>query len=320
MINPKVSVIIPVYNTEAYIEDSLRCIMNQTLKELEVIVVNDGSTDNSLDIINKIAQEDERIQVYSQRNQGQSVARNAGLEMARGEFLYFMDSDDLLSADALEACFNKCCKQEVDFVYFDGDILYEGNRPALSWDYHRTNDFDEKEIYEGISLFNRMLDTSTHRAVPWLLFIRSSFMNEIGLKFYPGIIHEDELFTVILYLTAMRVGCIKRTLAKHRVRSSSTMTTKYSYRNVDCYFTVIAQLLGYARTKDASVRKVVDKYVSYTLNPVFQTAFSLPLKDRMKTLWFAIRHNYLKYIRVKSILILLLKKYISPSTKRQRLD
>ena len=320
MINPKVSVIIPVYNTEVYIEDSLRCIMNQTLKELEIIVVNDGSTDNSLDIINKIAKEDERIQVYSQKNQGQSVARNVGMEMARGEFFYFMDSDDLLVADALEVCFNKCCEQEADFVFFDGDILYEGNRPALSWDYHRTNDFDEKEIYVGISLFNRMLDTSTHRAVPWLLLIRSSFMNNIRLKFYPGIIHEDELFTVILYLKAMRVGCIKRSFAKHRVRSSSTMTTKYSYRNVDCYFTVITQLLGYAQTKDILVRRVVDKYVSYTLNPVFQTAFSLPLKDRLKIILVAMRHNYLKYIHAKNMLILLFKNYISPSTKRQRLD
>lgn len=82
--NPKVSVIIPVFNTEAYLEEAVRSIMNQTLKALEIIIIDDGSTDNSLTIIKKLAQEDIRIKWLTQQNSGQSVARNIGIENARG--------------------------------------------------------------------------------------------------------------------------------------------------------------------------------------------------------------------------------------------
>lgn len=309
MNTPKVSVIIPVYNTEAYIEESLRCIMNQTLKEIEIIVINDGSTDGSLTIINELLKEDTRMVVWSQPNQGQSVARNAGMEKATGEFIYFMDSDDLLLPETLDCCYEKCVKDNLDFIFFDGDIFCEDGQPSLLWDYHRTKGFLENKTYDGVELFNTMLDTATHRAVPWLLLIRKRFMDDISLRFYPGIIHEDELFTSILYLEASRVSCLKQNFAKHRVRGSSTMTTKYSYRNVDCYFTVILQLLRYAKIKDERIQKIVDKFAAYTLNPVFQTAYSLPLKDRLKALVVAIRCGYLKYIKRKSLLVLLLKKY-----------
>ena len=100
MNNPKVSVIIPVYNTEAYVEQTLRSIMGQTLRDIELIVVNDGSTDGSLSVLERIATGDDRIRLYTQPNKGLSQTRNAGIARARGEFIYFMDSDDLLEPDA----------------------------------------------------------------------------------------------------------------------------------------------------------------------------------------------------------------------------
>ena len=98
----KVSIIIPVYNTEKYIRQTVESIMSQTLKELEIIIINDGSTDESLKIVEKLALQDNRIQTYSQANQGVSVARNEGIARAQGEYIYFMDSDDLLDTDALD--------------------------------------------------------------------------------------------------------------------------------------------------------------------------------------------------------------------------
>ena len=108
MNNPKVSVIIPVYNTEAYVEQTLRSIMGQTLRDIELIVVNDGSTDGSLSVLERIATGDDRIRRYTQPNKGLSQTRNAGIARARGEFIYFMDSDDLLEPDALERCYERC--------------------------------------------------------------------------------------------------------------------------------------------------------------------------------------------------------------------
>ena len=117
--NPKVSVIIPVYNTGKYVEEAVCSIMNQTLSELEIIIVNDGSTDDSLQIVTCLQKEDSRIIIHSQENKGLSAARNKGLKYASGDYIYFMDSDDILNRNALKTCFDKCSSENLDFVYFD---------------------------------------------------------------------------------------------------------------------------------------------------------------------------------------------------------
>src|SRR5574344_575286 len=105
---PKVSVIIPVYNTEKYVRQAVESIRRQTLKDIELIIVNDGSTDGSMTILEELAAQDERIKLFSQENQGLSVTRNIGLSHSTGEYVYFMDSDDLLVSDTLLKCYVKC--------------------------------------------------------------------------------------------------------------------------------------------------------------------------------------------------------------------
>ena len=132
----KVSVVIPVYNTEKYVREAVESIMNQTLRELEIIIINDGSTDNSLQVAEELAAADSRIQVYSQTNRGLSMARNAGITHAHGRYIYFMDSDDLLEKDAMELCYSKCEEKELDFVFFDAQSFFEEdirNAPARSY-------------------------------------------------------------------------------------------------------------------------------------------------------------------------------------------
>ena len=98
----KVSVIVPVYNVERYLPKSILSIINQTLKEIEIILIDDGSTDSSLSIMKELAKEDSRIKIFSQPNHGQSVARNIGLVNSRGKYIYFFDSDDILEEKTLE--------------------------------------------------------------------------------------------------------------------------------------------------------------------------------------------------------------------------
>ena len=98
----KISVIIPVYNVENYLEESLDSIINQTFTDLEIICVNDGSTDNSPSILNNYANKDSRINIINQENKGLSAARNSGLDVATGDYIYFFDSDDILELTALE--------------------------------------------------------------------------------------------------------------------------------------------------------------------------------------------------------------------------
>jgi len=116
---PVVSVIIPVYNVASYLRECLDSLVNQTLAELEFIYINDGSTDDSLRILNEYAAKDNRFVIISQENQGQGAARNRGIEIARGEYIAFVDPDDWVDLNTFEVSYNEAKKTGVDIVHFD---------------------------------------------------------------------------------------------------------------------------------------------------------------------------------------------------------
>jgi glycosyltransferase involved in cell wall biosynthesis len=297
----KVSVILPVYNVGAYLEEALQSLTDQSLRDIEIIAVNDGSTDNSEDILRRFQEQDSRVSYYNQKNQGQSAARNEALKHAQGKYIYFMDSDDVLAADALQACYDYAEQTRADFVFFDGDIMQEEGANPLSWNYKRTHLLKEHTAYEGSELLNLMLDTRKHSCVVWLLFVSKDYLDRLALRFYEGIIHEDELFTVILTLSSKNIYCLQRSFVKHRVRRASTMGISYSRRNINCYLTVIDELLKFQDSP------LMHKYARYTLSKVFYTGHLIPLKEKPAVFWRALRSGYLKYIGFKSALVFWLK-------------
>ena len=129
MCQPKVSVIIPVYNTEQYLRECLDSVVNQTLKDIEIICVDDGSTDNSLAILREYKAKDSRIIVLTQENQFAGVARNHGMEAACGQYYAFMDADDCFLPDAIEKMFNLCEQYELDFIKACFYNLEPGKKP-----------------------------------------------------------------------------------------------------------------------------------------------------------------------------------------------
>lgn len=299
----KVSVILPIYNVASYLEETFNSIINQSLKEIEVIAVNDGSTDRSEEIINKYKEKDSRIISFSQDNQGQSVARNLALQHAKGEYIYMMDSDDVLnSPDALRICYEYAEKNKADFIFFDGESFSENGANRTSWNTKRTHLVDENKKYNGEYLLNLMLDKKVHNCVVWLLLINRNYMNNIGLSFYPGIIHEDELFTTILTLQSDSIYCLKQqSFIKHRIRSASTMGLRYTKRNLYCYLTVIDELFKF---QDSPITR---KFAKYTLSKVFYTGHQIPFNEKFEVYWRAIKSGYLKYIGIKSSAVFWLK-------------
>ncbi len=298
----KVSVILPIYNVAPYLDETFRSLLNQSLKEIEIIAVNDGSTDNSEDIIRKYQQKDTRVKYIYQANQGQSVARNTALLQATGQYIYMMDSDDILSdSSALELCYQYAEKNRADFIFFDGDTFSEKEVSRTSWNTKRTHLLDENTKYNGEFLLNMMLDNEKHNCVVWLLLINHDFLKKIGLKFYPGIIHEDELFTSILALESDSIYCLKQTLIKHRIRNASTMGKYFSKRNLNCYLTVVDELLKYQKSP------IIHKFSRYTLSKVFYTGHIIPFKDKFSVYWRALKSGYLKYIGLKSSLVFWIK-------------
>lgn len=298
----KVSVILPIYNVAPYLEETFLSIFQQSLKDIEIIAVNDGSTDNSEEIIRKWQQQDSRIIFLSQENRGQSAARNLALQHATGQYIYMMDSDDKLTdKDALQTCYDYAERNKADFIFFDGESFSEEGVSRISRNTKRTHLVDEDKAYDGEYLLNLTLDTWTHNCVVWLLFIRKDYLDHIGLRFYEGIIHEDELYTTILALSSNNIFCLKRNLVGHRIRQASTMTTNFSKRNLNCYLTVADELLRFRRTP------IIHKFLRYTLSKVFYTGHLIPFKDKPAVYGRAIRSGYLKYIGLKSSLVFWLK-------------
>lgn len=305
MSNPKVSVIIPVYNTEKYLNDSVMAILNQTLRDIEIIVVDDGSTDKSVELIKNLAAKDERIQLFTQANHGQSVARNAGLDRATGEYVYFMDSDDLLEPNTLKVCYDKCVSQNLEMIIFDADVFYEGDKVEnKSFNYSRAGKLEEK-IYKGIDLLEILLEKNIFRAVPWLFFVKRELIEKINLRFLPGIIHEDELFSPILYLEADMIGYTPQVFFHRRIRANSTMTKNFSKRNLNGYFSVIENLELYKANKGMQINRIVNRLIENVVISVGDQSVSLPFKTRYAIIRYFFSKGLLKYVTLKCLLLLL---------------
>lgn len=299
---PKVSVILPIYNVAPYLDDAFLSLINQTLEDIEIIAVNDGSTDESQLYIEKYAKQDTRIKYFYQKNQGQSVARNLAMEHASGDYIYMMDSDDKIELNTLEVCYQYAERTKADFIFFDGDVFYDQGAEELTWDYKRTHLCEESVQYQGEFLLNKMIDSGKHSCVVWLLFIRKNYLDKIELAFYPGIIQEDELYTTILTLSSNNIFCLQKSLVHHRVRNTSTMGKRYSRRNIDCYLTVFDELFKFQDSP------IIKKFAKYTLSKVFYTGHVIPTTDKMSLFWRAIKSGYIKYIDLKSILVFGLKR------------
>lgn len=140
----KISVIVPVYNSEKYLSDCIDSILNQTLKEIELILINDGSTDNSLQICKKKAAKDKRIKIISKKNEGQGYARNIGIDRAKGEFIAFVDSDDYIDKEAYEKMYEACKKYHADYCVTPF---------SLKGDFKK----NEIKIFDGKEIKNKIL-------------------------------------------------------------------------------------------------------------------------------------------------------------------
>jgi glycosyltransferase involved in cell wall biosynthesis len=306
-----VSVIIPVYNTEEFVQEAVDSVRRQTLQELEIIVVNDGSTDGSLRIVEQLAKEDSRIRVFSQTNQGQSVARNNAMKQAGGKYLYFMDSDDVIAPETLRACFCKCEKENLDFVFFDAEILNKESRLAMSLAYDRSKGVSDAEVQTGATMLQKQLQTRCYTPSPCLSLIRTDFLRRHEISFYPGIIHEDELFSALLYLHAQRVMYVRQTFFKRRFREDSTMTRRYSWRNMEGYLTVSGELIHFRKHKASrEQRTLVDSLLGQMLDAAVWNAHSLPVRQRLDLFRLCLQKRYTRYVSSRTIATMLAKSIV----------
>ncbi len=215
----KVSVIIPIYNAYDYLRPAMDSVIYQTLREIEIICVDDGSTDQSLEILKEYQKNDDRVRIVTEANAGPGLARNNGLGRARGEYIAFLDADDFFEPTFLETLYERAKRDELDIVIARYDI-YNSRRAIFA----KADEGDHIDIFDGdvVSSKNEHPDyiLSSTTGSAWNKMFRRSFIVDKELTFLPDVkIYEDVYFTVTALSLAERVGRVPEILIHHRVHS-----------------------------------------------------------------------------------------------------
>ena len=214
--------IIPVYNTEKYLKECLDSIVNQSLEDIEIICIDDGSTDNSLEILREYAENDSRFKIFSQENNGQGSARNYGLDVAKGEYIYFMDSDDFIELNTLSDCYNEANKNNLDFLMFQL-INYDESKKSLyhdnDYDMPNVGDLVADNVFSYADLNHLIFQVAVS---PVNKLYSKKFLDDINVRFPEDVIFEDNVFFWNVFLNAKRIKFLKHHYYIRRRHSSST--------------------------------------------------------------------------------------------------
>ena len=251
----KVSVIVPVYNTGKYLYECLDSIINQSLKDIEIICVDDGSTDNSLEILEEYAKKDSRVKVYSNENKGLSIARNLGMEHANGKYIGFVDSDDYVDEFMFEKMYISCEQNDLDLAIckislFDDETGEVNN----DLNYYNLEVFDgfEKEVFNSDDTTKFTLDIVVN---VYNKLYRKSLLEDNSISFPPHLIFEDEIFFIKTYLNAKRISLVNEFLYHYRVNREGSITYLNKKNN---YVDMV-----YIYKREREIFKEIGKYSQY---------------------------------------------------------
>jgi len=268
--NPDVTVVIPVFNSADWLEDCLSSVLAQTGVSLEVICVDDGSTDDSAAVLERYAHRDPRVAVLHQQNSGQSVARNRGLEAAAGRYVIFLDSDDFWPSDSLATLVADADDNELDVLMFDCFSFRDGAVPEAAWAryagyYQRRREYGE--IRSGADMIVDMRRGRDYRPHVGMYVSRTALIREAGVRFVPGIVHQDNPFTFSLLLRATRTAHRRIDAYARRIRPGSTITALADADSVTGY------LVSYLAMSDELRRAELPPELTATLAEIVYGTF-----------------------------------------------
>lgn len=265
------SIIIPVYKVEKYIRNTLESIFSQEVDstQFEVIVVNDGTPDNSMSIVSEFKNNYSNLHIINQTNQGLSCARNSGLHIAQGTFIWFVDSDDTVAPDSLNHLFNICQENQ------DTDIL--------GFDIKKINESDQDEYIEPIifkaknkNLYNKSFDKGEWgnkiQLAPVQRFIfRHQFLIEYNLNFYPGIYHEDIEFMARALFFAKNIKMIPYQPYLYLIRTRGSIMSSKDIKSVEDIKKIIELLIEFKNNNAIRIKDklFLDNYIWKVLNILF---------------------------------------------------
>lgn len=272
----EISIVMPCYNVESYVEQALESILNQDFKNYEVIAIDDGSKDDTLKKLNEFKKKhiDLNLKIYSDSNHGQGYQRNKALGYALGKYIYFMDSDDLLRKTCLGCIYQYAEKSNLDILYFGADSFYETAEleekfPYYRELYHRKKQY--KDIYTGKELFIKFEEAGDVIVGPCMQLINKNFLIENNLKFPDLPVLEDNLFYFRTIMCATKVQCITERLYLRRVRENSLITTPRNKERFMSYKDIIEELaLSLKCEEDGRLQKAIWKRIRAMFRNVYR--------------------------------------------------
>ncbi len=260
---PKVSVIIPVYNSEQHLSRCLDSICAQTLSDIEIICVDDGSTDHSREILEEYVKSDSRIQIAVQENAGAGAARNHGLRLARGECLSFLDSDDFFEPDMLEIAYEQLQQYRADFVVFNSDQYHMDKKQFVKahWTLRMKDippymPFTYRELTDNVFL--------TFVGWAWDKLYSREFVIQHDLQFQEQRTTNDMLFVFSALVLAKRIAIVDQTLAHQRRGGSNTLSVTRE-KSWHCFYDALIGLRDLLKQKDIYWELEQD-YINYALH------------------------------------------------------
>ena len=231
--NAKVSVIIPFYNVKEYFRECVDSVLEQTLPEVEAVLVDDGSDDGSEKIADDYARDyPGRVKVVHKENGGASSARNAGIDVAEGEYVYFLDSDDRLKKHALQFLYDEASAEDLDILLFNAEVFTTDPELFDDVEAHKDEFIREKcseRVTSGRESLRKFYENMTEEypSPVWTRLYRREFLNKCGVRYPIGVIHEDEDFGFFTYYYAERIKEVGEVLLDRRLRRDSVMYTRH---------------------------------------------------------------------------------------------
>ncbi|MEW9699981.1 glycosyltransferase [Paenibacillus sp. SI8] len=253
---PEISIIVPVYNGEAYLEKCLNSIVNQTFKDVEIICVNDGSTDSTLGIFEKYKKKEDRIVIINQENSGLSASRNNGMKIAKGKYIGFVDGDDFIDEKMFEELYLLAEKSSSDVVVTDFWLYYGDEKPLKPFR-------DEKNylLLKGKSFNIKEFPWISTSIAAWDKLYRKDFLTTNSLSFPVGMIYEDRLFTIQVLALAKKISLTNSRLYYYR-KDNELSITYNEHKNIKCQNDFIQML-------DESIKFLKENGLGYETLPFY---------------------------------------------------
>ncbi len=280
---PLVTIVIPVFNSQDYLRNCIESAVKQSYSNIEILIVNDGSSDNSLRIIDEFAADHRNITCFSQENHGVGAARNKGIRHARGKYIQFLDSDDILDVTAIATMVTLCEKHSLDMVMFDARVLideqYGGGR-MRNVSYRRLHEY--LEIMSGYGMLTALLKNREYFSSSCLFLTKIEFLKRTSVLFPEGIIHEDEAFTFLLMLYAEKIMHINDQVYIRRIRQGSVMTSMSKAKSFVGYKKVAISLCQARETIPDAHQAILNRRIGTILEKACFIYHGMPRGDRLE--------------------------------------